>query len=168
MATETDSLSRAPSDIAWCGGLFEGEGSLGFWRHRKSRQPKLQLSMTDEDTVRRFSGVLGVSLVRGPYRYNTWKPQWVWSVGGFEKVQAVLVMLWPWLGARRRAKAIEVLTRARSAPSLPQYRTQCPHGHPLRGQNLSKRASGKRVCRECVRRRAGLARQRQRHFEGEK
>lgn len=166
MATGTIPASFAPPDIAWCGGLFEGEGSMGFWRHRKSRQPKLQLNMTDEDTVRRFSGIFGLSLIRGPYCYNSkHKPQWVWSVGGFEKVQAVLAMLWPWLGERRRVKAIGVLAHARAAPSLPQYRTDCPHGHPLSGQNLYKRASGKRVCRECVLHRASVYRQR-RHSEG--
>lgn len=69
-----------------------------------------QLTSTDEDVVRRFASAVGVGRVSGPYQYTgNRKPYWRWQASGFERTQAVIAMLWPGLGARRRARAVEVL-----------------------------------------------------------
>jgi hypothetical protein len=106
-------------EIAWAAGIFEGEGcmSLADGAGRPHRW-RLKVSMADEDVVRRLHDTVGIGRVNGPYNSRRLKkdgtpvkPQWNWEAGpGFEKVQFVLVMFWPWLGARRKQKVREVLT----------------------------------------------------------
>jgi len=94
-------------NLAWAAGLFEGEGS---WSLRHQAYPSARLAMTDEDVVRRFAATLELlgGRVHGPYR-GTNKPYWVWQLSGFERVQALYAMLWPWLGNRRRSRGAEVV-----------------------------------------------------------
>jgi hypothetical protein len=102
--------------LAWAGGLFEGEGCITVYRQRppniRNRSPRghLLVQMKDEEIVRRFHRSVSLGTVRGPYTRHDGKPDlWVWRAGSFEEFQAVLAMLWPWLGSRRRARGREVL-----------------------------------------------------------
>lgn len=107
-------------NVAWAAGLFEGEGSI-IWATVRNRNPKLppwkrcglSLHMTDEDVVRKFHSIVGVGKVNGPYNYSTKntkrKSSCYWNVQSFEKMQAVIVMFWPWLGERRRNRYKEIL-----------------------------------------------------------
>lgn len=95
--------------IAWAAGLFEGEGWLTL-SHQKSGRPcaQLGLSSTDEDVVRRFALVIG-GRVTGPHeKSGTWdfKPYWHCQMTRHEDIGIVLAAFWPWLGQRRRARAI--------------------------------------------------------------
>jgi hypothetical protein len=135
------------SAIAWAAGLFEGEGSIVTYHARRCETPKLQVQMTDHDVILRFHQTMALGRVNGPYvrAGKSWKAQWTWSVTSFESVQALVAMWWPWLGARRRLKATEVLMRARARPVVQKYRTACPRGHPYdRRNNL-----GSRYCLAC-------------------
>ncbi len=109
-------------DIAWAAGLFEGEGSISWSRHKNRYRPDgecyhtLQMSLhsTDEDVVRKFAKIIGVGKVHGPYRFPSpevpnRKPSWYWGITSHERCQAVIAMLWPWLCSRRKAKAKETL-----------------------------------------------------------
>src|SRR3990167_3038496 len=98
--------------LAWAAGLFEGEGSFSYQRREKYMCIQVELGMTDEHPVRRFHEVVGVGSVTGPYPNSkpNHKPIYRWKIGSFEGVQAVISCLWFWLGARRKAKAIELLT----------------------------------------------------------
>jgi hypothetical protein len=149
-----------PTDVAWAAGLFEGEGSVIMTSARVGKTPKLALSMTDEDVVRRFYQKVGLGHVNGPYiRTDGTKPQWAWNVTSFEKVQALIAQWWPWLGSRRRARATEVLLAARLAPIKAAHRMRCPQGHPYSGANVivvtrrsnDRNRAGKqiRLCRTC-------------------
>jgi hypothetical protein len=115
-------------EIAWAGGLFEGEGcftictqrntKLANGRSRTYRFPRARLVMTDEDAIRRFNDVVGFGRVLGPRQAHsgpTHKPVFEWQVYTFEHVQALYAMLYPWLCARRRARGAEVLAVAHSA-----------------------------------------------------
>ncbi len=99
-------------DLAWAAGLFEGEGCFSFAAGHVNRSLHAAINMTDRDVVQRFQAVVGIGAIypRPPMKEN-WKPQWTWSVGSFEHVQAIIAMLWPWLCSRRRAKARLVLKR---------------------------------------------------------
>ena len=102
----------AREEMAWAGGLFEGEGSVFLQRKPSGGYPTVAVEMCDEDPVRRFHQAVGIGEVTGPYRskqHPEWKPKWRWRVHGFERTQAVVAMLWPYLGERRRGKAQEVL-----------------------------------------------------------
>lgn len=100
-------------ELAWAAGLFEGEGCLTT-SVGGSGLPliRLQLAMTDEDTVRRFhKAVGGLGTIRfidrkRPDRQNLWS----WQTSQFEHAQAVVAMLWSGLGTRRRGRATELFT----------------------------------------------------------
>jgi hypothetical protein len=105
-------------EIWWARGLWEGEGSFTLRKPLikpgqkvRYRQPVARMNMTDEDTVRRFHRAIGFGSVRGPIRETkaSHKPYYLWTVTGFEGVQALIAMLWPGLGERRRQRATEVL-----------------------------------------------------------
>lgn len=65
--------------------------------------------MTDEAIVRRFHKVVGVGHVNGPYDHGGNKPRWRWETSRLEHLAIMVEMLWPWLGARRRARAQELI-----------------------------------------------------------
>lgn len=101
--------------LAWAAGLFEGEGCISHYHPLGHDYIQSSLQMNDEDRVRLFHeaiGGLGAVYHEAPKldkvpprRHDTWR----WASGKFEHVQAVIAMLWPWLGPRRRARAAELL-----------------------------------------------------------
>lgn len=144
-------LMRDARAFAWAAGLFEGEGSVSMYRTPMGSTPRLQLTSTDEDVVRRFCSSVGLGRVHGPYpgRKPHHKLSWNWSVQNFERVQALLAMFWPRLGARRRSRAIEVLAEARRQAVRPSHRSHCRQGHALAGDNVYINCRGARVCKTC-------------------
>lgn len=98
-------MNASPVEIAWAAGIFEGEGSI-VPTHRKSI--RLQLHMTDQDIVRRFAALVNAgqvySLERGSH-----KTIYYWTCGQHKAVVAFMDAVWPWLGARRRARWTELL-----------------------------------------------------------
>ena len=102
--------------LAWAAGVFEGEG----WISLQGKSPSMGIQMCDRDVLEKFSYAVG----GGPIYYRNprnWannqsvkskKDQWAWRITGFEKVQAVVSYLWPWLCSRRRGRIKEVLAIA--------------------------------------------------------
>jgi hypothetical protein len=110
------------TDIAWAAGLFEGEGTILL--ATKTRTAHLCVAMTDHDVLERLTELLGGRL-RGPYTRKGnphWKPQWRWNLHGIEQVQEVLRMFYPYLGARRRARAAEAIASYYEFKRVPQRR----------------------------------------------
>jgi hypothetical protein len=103
-------------EIAWAAGVFEGEGSFTMSGHRRNSHTAT-VSMCDEDVVRRFYKAVGIGYVNGPYQNSgiNRKPYYRWQTARFEHVQALVAMLWPWLGQRRRARAKEIFCGKRAA-----------------------------------------------------
>lgn len=118
---EDDRVPDYREDLAWAGGLFEGEGcisttSLAGGRPAHCMGIRVQLEMGDLDVVERFHRIVGVGTLRGPrWRKGYKRPLHVWSTYNFEHAQAVIAMLWPWLGERRRGRAVELLRGIRTA-----------------------------------------------------
>ena len=102
--------------LAWAAGLFEGEGCFNFYPSNGSRMMQATLVSTDKDVVEAFQSVVGMGTIyeRGPQKEG-WKRQWRWNVSTFEKVQALIAFLWPWLKSRRRAKCVDMLARYHAA-----------------------------------------------------
>jgi hypothetical protein len=99
---------KKSDNIAWAAGLFEGEGTLFLTGQTGS--PCAALSMTDEDVVRRFARIIGkgqIGEVIDPRPQC--KPLWTWRLGTKADIGALIELLYPYLGERRRAKADEVL-----------------------------------------------------------
>lgn len=100
---------RSPENIAWAGGLFEGEGSCSI---SNLNQARVELTSTDEDVVRKFAAIIGFGAVRKRVR-PPYKDCWTWYVQDKYDVIESLELLLPMLGLRRTIKAVEVINRAR-------------------------------------------------------
>lgn len=99
-------------ELAWASGLFEGEGCFTHNGVKTRRGPgslATSIGSTDRDVLERFAQAVGFGKVGGPYTTAGYKPVYQWTAYGFEKMQAILAMLWPWLCSRRRERAIELL-----------------------------------------------------------
>jgi hypothetical protein len=131
-------VQRNEIDVAWAAGLFEGEGCFhAYPRGKRGSGAQLRLGMTDRDVVERFAAIMGCGniYVHKPGT-GSHKPCPTWCLYEAEKVCEVIELLLPWLGARRRARALEVLTIAKDIGLHKGLRTHCPQGHPYSGDNL--------------------------------
>jgi hypothetical protein len=109
---------RTREELAWAAGLFEGEGTfnLGPRKTPRHRQIRAGIKMTDLDRLQAFQSATGLGRIYGPFQQKPHhKAVWAWRVQSFENVQALIAMLWCWLGSRRRARATELLLESRNA-----------------------------------------------------
>lgn len=104
------------AELAWLAGLIEGEGA--FTTNNGGHNPRIVMSMTDEDVVRRAHVVSGVGRVGGPYQQKNnrstttvWKPTWRWDVSKTEDALDLMELLYPLMGERRQQKIDELLTQ---------------------------------------------------------
>lgn len=110
-------------DIAWVAGIIEGEGWIGL--RGSQRQCHINVSMTDEDIIRRLHETTGEGHVGfTPMRGNMTKPQWLWRVSDKRGVARVLCAIAPLLGVRRREQVAKVadqlaVMRTTAKPSDP-------------------------------------------------
>lgn len=104
-------------DLAWVAGIIEGEGSISV---RSNGLIEVHVNMTDLDVIQRLAAITGVGRVTGPAkppRYKAhWKPIAYWQVARQDDTAALLMTIFPFLGARRRAKAAEALATWRARP----------------------------------------------------
>lgn len=105
-----------PEEIAWCGGLFEGEGCFSIHKGavRKDGSHLMRLvvliKMTDLDVLQKFWRIARV----GNITTNDWyekkghKKQYIWRAALDDAVEVGFV-LYLHLGERRRAKFMEIM-----------------------------------------------------------
>lgn len=101
---------RDTRELIWASGLFEGEGC--FYRHPKNNCFGVSVCSTDKDTIDRFAAAVQIPRAGISYRIPKnpkWKPSWDYRVSTFEGAQALMAMMWNGLGARRKAKATQLL-----------------------------------------------------------
>jgi hypothetical protein len=95
--------------IAWAGGFFDGEGCFASITETMTGR----ITHTDVQLLERFKSTVGFGKIYGPYAPHRTsfgkKPVYVYSTTGFERVQALLAVLWPNLGSAKRTKAISLL-----------------------------------------------------------
>jgi len=95
-----------PCDVAWLAGILEGEGS---WVRKGKDRVSVQVAMTDRDIVYRLRKITGVGNIFGPYKREAHhKELWVWSVGAINHARDVTDKVLPYLGQRRKAKAVKL------------------------------------------------------------
>lgn len=112
------SVSR--EELAYAGGLFEGEGYFILRSGSHTQRSAAGINMTDREPLERFQAAVGIGTIIGPRDVGPGrKPIYVWAVHTRERVQALVAMLWPWLGPRRRSRAREVLSADKSQPAKP-------------------------------------------------
>ena len=102
------------AELAWAAGFFDGEGSTYFQlrKQQKGRQRQygyltLSLNQTDPETLERFRDAVGIGSVYGPYnqKKDKWSPFWRYTIHN-KDVDAVLTLLWPFLGTVKREQAL--------------------------------------------------------------
>jgi len=98
--------------LAWAAGFFDGEGCFSF--SVAGKYVCVSVSQTDFEPLLRFQEAVGIGNILGPYdmrKKDRWirKPQYVYRVNGYERVQAIAAMLWHWLGPAKRAQALHAL-----------------------------------------------------------
>jgi hypothetical protein len=106
-----DDLLDRSIDIAWAAGLFEGEGCFYVALDRRKKVTRATLRMTDKDVVERFARIVGVGCISAnPQKQGepSQKPIWTWSTNKQSDVLRFVDLVEPYLGSRRRAKALEL------------------------------------------------------------
>lgn len=105
-----------PENLAWLAGIIEGEGCVEFglqkprpgppqYQSGPRRYQRITVSMTDLDVIERVHHIASCGTITGPYwRPKSTKEIWVWTVQNRPGVVALLRMIHPWMGVRRRAK----------------------------------------------------------------
>ena len=93
------------TDIAWLGGILEGEGCFSLVR---GKHPIIRLSMTAGDTVTRVAAIVGLKT----YRYRT---SWVLDIRGAYAIQWMMT-LYPYLGKQRKGVIADIIRSWRSYP----------------------------------------------------
>jgi hypothetical protein len=108
--------------LAWAAGFFDAEGCTSF-------SPRsgvcVSITQTDKEVLERFSAAVGVGRIYGPYTSKhddglLRRPHYFYRATGHQNVQAVVAMIWPWLGSEKRRQATVRLTRC----------LLCKRGHP--------------------------------------
>jgi hypothetical protein len=92
--------------LIFLAGVFEGEGSFGFWgkEGKSNRYLRAQIRMCDEDIVVRFIDYfrLGSITTNTPFNKKHSK-SWKWTVSGNKAID-VMLQITPLLGIRRQEK----------------------------------------------------------------
>jgi hypothetical protein len=104
----------SPEDFAWVAGLFEGEGSIICAKVAKGSglQRRLEITNTERDILERALEIVGLGVIRVDNRKNrpaNHKVRLYWQVWRWPDILAVLAMIYPFLGNRRRAAARRLL-----------------------------------------------------------
>ncbi len=105
-------VDRVVYNVAWAAGLIEGEGC--FTWHTDGRHPYFLMDMTDKDVLVNFQTVFPHVNLRGPYKHKN-KPNHKdrFRVDAFgPKAIEIMKAIYPYMGARRKAKIDEFLIKA--------------------------------------------------------
>jgi hypothetical protein len=102
-------------ELAWAAGFWDGEGCTSI--HKQGNNATASVHQVDDEveSLYRFhNAVLGVGKIYGPYqaKKGNHQPYFSWHVSGGSKVQAVIAMLWPFLGNIKKEQAANVLKSA--------------------------------------------------------
>lgn len=124
-------------NMAWAAGLFEGEGCIHVGSRVKGVMI-LTLTTTDRDVLERFHWIIGLGAIRLQKVRAGCKQAYVWWISRGEHCQAALAAMWPFLGARRRARAEDAI----ACFTTYKKRRWCKRGHKLE--------TGAYGCKQCA------------------
>lgn len=143
-------------DIAWFAGLFEGEGCLSIERNGNT---KLSIGMTDLDIIERVRTLFPNCNNTKPRQQKPVRPEYrmpkvihSWRVSDPQEVRRIIVLMLPFLGERRSARAREVLEHLDTRPGIGSYqrnKTHCAQGHEYTPENTVYGRDGNALYRRC-------------------
>lgn len=155
-------------ELAWAAGLFDGEGTTFVTKRGHLRVAITQAAEKEPPAVlHRFHAAVGaIGYVYGPIREKNrnFQPKWYYRAHGLEMGQAVLALIWTWLGPVKRAQASSALRVTMIRVSGRRYEG-VRFGRPL--NDLCKRGHSyddayvrghQRSCRSCSKLRYRLSR----------
>jgi len=121
--------------LIFLAGVFEGEGSFGFWgkENKNNRYFRIQVRMTDEDIVVRFVDFFKLGYVNSHIpKKDHLKKSWKWTVAG-DKARGVMLQMAPSLGIRRKEKFEQCCQSFKQLPHLRKsYLTQLAKQSPIK------------------------------------
>ena len=140
MSYEECRLARLDAlQLAWAAGFFDGEGTT-VAAARSDRPAYVRLHVTlpqcghggvPEVLLRSQTAILGVGHVTGPDDHD----MYFWRASGFNEAQAVIALLWRWLGPVKRAQAAAALRAVQRQYDTAAYRPRRPRS---RGRDHTK------------------------------
>lgn len=117
-------------ELAWAAGIIDGEGCTYLNRQQHGMLPALAVSQSSADgppqMLERLSALFGGN-VRGPATRAGRLPIYRWNVTGYERTQAAIAAIWPWLGDVKREQAAAVLIEFREHWRPPGQRKRETH-----------------------------------------
>lgn len=131
---------RSTLDLAWLGGLLEGEGAF----MSKNGCPQISLQTTDQDVLDRAAALLGTKRQGEGWKAKgkaTYKPVYACRVHGTHAISWMMT-LYTFLGARRRAKITEIIEAWKASKAAPRasrgtrLMAVCHPDQPRRGNLL--------------------------------
>lgn len=135
--------------IAYLAGLFEVGGCI---ENRPGRGFCVNIGMCDEDVIRRAYEMVGVGNLRRAQVLPSGRLFFVWRISRAVDAIHFLRLILPFLGERRTARAIEMMSKWDATPLPPKESPNCKNGHPFSGENLRMDGTW-RKCRTCDRER---------------
>ena len=172
----TDVSPSGDEELAWAAGLFDGDGSTYFAKHRtRTGYRTAEIAITQSsgtgtpEVLTRFRSAVGnIGHLSGPYGGDDMHgPVYRLKVYRLRDVEAVINALSPWLGSVKRGQAAAVIGAVsaqhallRGNPAWGNRKTHCAHGHeyatarvrpyrPRSARAVERRAS--KQCLACVR-----------------
>jgi hypothetical protein len=120
------------TDVAWAAGLFEGEGTVGFYK-----QVVIGLAMTDRDVVERFASILDMKVYS--MKNKVGRKVMYHAKGGRYHAEKALQLFKSYLGKRRLRQFEEALAYRIVGPQCRRMMDGnppiCQHGKPMLGKN---------------------------------
>lgn len=96
------------AEIAFCAGLFEGEGCFTIAKRRDHEYIQWSINMTDREPLERFQRTMGGRLT-GPYdKGDGFKPRWILQSSNRANVLRTGRLMSPWLCPRRLTRFAEL------------------------------------------------------------
>lgn len=98
------------SEAAWLAGLFEGEGSTGIYKNKKTVAVRFSIPQHTQsvDVLHRIKEIVNVGNVNGPYKTKTGFVHF-YQCTKQSDVEKLIKLIYPYLLARRRAQCDKVL-----------------------------------------------------------
>lgn len=90
------------SDIAWCAGFYEGEGTLVF----TGKHLEFKITQVEREPLDKFASIMGGVRVLGPYK-NGRSDKKIYSMNGYvaHDIKIIYEAMLPWLSERRVEQA---------------------------------------------------------------
>lgn len=102
--------------VAYCAGLFEGEGNIQFVEEKgvkyNKRRIAFRINMTDIEPLEMFQDFVDRGVIYGPYNTGKgYKSFWTFQVANYSDVKYISDLIYDWLSPRRKKQIDDVISK---------------------------------------------------------